>query len=308
MLEKHRCAEVIVEVPARNINRPFDYLIPSHLNQHIQVGSRVIVPFGPRKTQGYVLGIKEVTEGQKLKNIERVLDEIPPLTPEFIDLAKWMSQEYVCLLITALQAMLPAVLKSKTEKVAKTKGDSSEVEYIVTDRITKKWVAMLNPSLSLEELIHFRDEQLSPKAKKQKEILQFFIENYQAHSVQDVLAACETTRSTIQALIDRGCLSLEQVDTYRDPYQHREFEASEPLPLTMEQEQAYTQIIEAVEAEKSTTFLLHGVTGSGKTEVYLQSISYVLEQGKEAIVLVPEISLTPQMVERFKGRFGNQVA
>jgi len=298
-------AEVVVEVPARNIDRTFDYLIPHELQSLVKLGSRVIVPFGPRRIQGYVIGLKATGEVDKLKEIEKVLDQTPPLTPELIKLAHWMSQEYVCLLITALQAMLPAVLKSKTEKVA---HDSDGFQYIVSDKITRKKISMIKTSMTKEKLSRFVKEKVSPRAKKQKEVIQFFIENEGEHPLAEVLATCQTTRSTLQPLIDQGCMELYTIEEYRDPYKQKEFESTSALPLTSEQQHAFQMITHAVKNEESRTFLLHGVTGSGKTEIYLQSISFVLEQGKEAIVLVPEISLTPQMVERFKGRFGDQVA
>ena len=114
--------------------------------------------------------------------------------------------------------------------------------------------------------------------------------------------------STITALIKRGVLSERREEVYRDPYGHKTFTPTNPLPLTMEQEEAIKPVLKTIDQDQHETFLLYGVTGSGKTEIYLQSIQEVLKKGKEAIVLVPEIALTPQMVDRFKGRFGNDVA
>lgn len=116
------------------------------------------------------------------------------------------------------------------------------------------------------------------------------------------------TSSTLKGLLQKGLLGQKDVEIYRNPFGDREFERTEPLSLTEEQRKAIIPILNSIEDNRHETFLLYGVTGSGKTEVYLQSIQRVLEDGKEAIVLVPEISLTPQMVKRFKGRFGDQVA
>lgn len=311
--ERKQVAEVLVEVPAREINRPFDYLIPTHLQQVISQGSRVVVPFGPRKVQGYVLQLKDkqaTTEAatHKLKEIEHILDEFPPLTQELIELGKWMSLEYVCFLITALQALLPAVLKSKTKKIVHERKDGElETKYQVNDKVTKKSIAMVSPIGSAEELA---DEklQLSNRAKKQKEIIEYFQNDPQPIPLVELLEMCATTRSTVKQLEQSGILKIEQQEVGRDPYQDRKFVQTEPLPLTKEQQNAFEEIRSCVVQGEYKTFLLHGVTGSGKTEIYLQTIAYVMSKGKEAIVLVPEISLTPQMVERFKGRFGEQVA
>lgn len=301
-------AEVVVEVPAKNVDRRFDYLIPEQLNEQVQLGSRVIVPFGSRKIQGYVLLIKkESAQQQKLKEIEAVPDPFPPLTAELIHLGEWMSKEYVSLLITALQALLPSVLKGKVSKRVHQQNGQQEVEYIVSDQITYKKVAYVESLLAREELTATL-EKTSNRAKKQRQILQYLIDHPEEIAQQELLQACQTTRAALQPLIEKQIVRMIEREAFRDPYQHRTFEQTSPLPLTEEQNKVYQRIIDTVEQRQHDTFLLHGVTGSGKTEIYLQSISYVLEQGKEAIVLVPEISLTPQMVERFKGRFGNQVA
>jgi primosomal protein N' (replication factor Y) len=305
-------AEVIVEVPARQINRTFDYLIPAALSEHVQEGSRVIVSFGPRKIQGYVLRLKHAQtdsdDSRKLKHIESVLDDVAPLTKELIDLGHWMSEEYICLLITALQAMLPAVLRSKTVKVIQENKDGEvEVDYQVTDKVTKKKIAMVKPIQSVGELVAGL-EVLSLRATKQREIIQFLISHPESLPLKELLDYCGTTRASVKSLEEAGVLQVEQQEVNRDPYQDRDFKRTEPLLLTPEQEKAYQSITSTIDQGEYKTFLMHGVTGSGKTEVYLQTISYVLNEGKEAIVLVPEISLTPQMVERFKGRFGDLVA
>lgn len=314
---KEALAEVMVEVPARNIDRTFDYVIPTELESNVVIGSRVIVPFGPRKVQGYVLGIKWSDAGEpreqkhKLKSIEQVLDETPPLTPELIELAYWMSQEYTCLTIQALQAMLPAVLKSKTEKRVVAVQGQEQVIYEVKDRVSVKEVQALKLAVRGQELEDKLNE-LHPRAVKQREVIQFLVQASEQterfFTVQEVLQSCQTTRSTLKALEASGLISIELQELARDPYEHHSFSPTQPLALTSEQADALEKIKGSIDRCQFTPFLVHGVTGSGKTELYMQSISHVLEQGKEAIVLVPEISLTPQMVERFKGRFGNLVA
>lgn len=310
-MDNVQLAQVVVEIPARDVNQTFDYLIPDGLEEWVVPGSRVIVPFGPRKVQGFVLQTKNVSQrasAYELKTIESVLDETPPLTKELLELGRWMSEKYVCLLITALQAMLPSALRSRTYKSVRINKDGQkEVTYHVKDGVTTKKVAVVRPLLD-EDQLRMTVEQLPPQAKKQKEIVQFLCAKSESIPLNELVRRCRASRSTVKALEQKGIVEIVREEQKRNPYAGRTFQKTTPLPLTEEQHMAFQKMAEAIDREEHRTFLLHGVTGSGKTEIYLQAIARVLAQGKEAIVLVPEISLTPQMVERFKGRFGDQVA
>jgi len=339
-------AKVIVDVPASNTNQTFDYSIPERFHDILTVGMRVIVPFGPRKIMGFVVGLTSESSFDKLKDITDVLDLTPVLTTELLELGKWVAGQTLSLSITALQAMLPQVLKSKYKKELVRMTDDAlpvqleslfagrdfipfeefaassvsyyqlqklieagdiSVDYLVKSRITKKHVTMVKPAKSiylLEEAL----EDLSKKAKKQRELLIYFIENEKPIEQQELLNRIQTTTSTVKALVEKGLLETYQQEVLRNPYNDNEFVRTEPLPLTKEQSEAIEPINEAIKENKHEVFLIHGVTGSGKTEIYLQAIQNVLNKGQEAIVLVPEISLTPQMVTRFKGRFGSKVA
>ncbi len=347
-------AEVIVDVPARATDRPYDYLVPEEFVSEVQVGSRVQVPFGHRKLIGYVVRIKEQAETGKLKPISEVMDIHPPLTPELVKLGFMMADEYLCHTITALQSMVPSVLKGKYQKIVRYLGEQKEtaaslkdlvyepflaylkkakectweealkfgmtasmlrqlaesgqigLEERVGDRVTRQKVTFVRP-MHADELKEAIDL-LSGRAKRQKEVLQFFLSNPHEISMPCLLARLQVSRSTVQSLVDKKILAVEEREELRDPYRDRNFQKTEPLSLTTEQKKAIAPIIDSVRKRQADAFLLQGVTGSGKTEIYLQSIAEVLKQGQEAIVLVPEISLTPQMVHRFKGRFGEQVA
>lgn len=146
------------------------------------------------------------------------------------------------------------------------------------------------------------------KSKKQQDVLYYFVENYKSTPLKVITEELQITDAPIKALVKKGFISEKYVEVYRNPYDDDDFEQTKPFPLTEEQKQVITPILSSITNETYNPFLLYGVTGSGKTEVYLQSIAAVLKKGKEAIVLVPEIALTPQMVDRFKGRFGSQVA
>ncbi|MBC1497224.1 primosomal protein N' [Listeria welshimeri] len=334
-------AKVIVDVPAMQVDRPFDYFIPEDLEELIRPGMRVIVPFGNRKIQGFVTSLDETEENPKLKGIDGVMDLAPVLNEELMELGDWLAEDTLSFRVSAYQAMLPAALRAKYEKyflrlddeneeleqlfegyetldwkVAEARGllkqigkwvreGSVEVVYQVKNKITNKKVRVvscLKSPYQLTEII----EDMPKNAKAQSRVLAFF----QAFEGSEILVSelkkqAVTTDTTIKKLADLNILSIQEKIISRDPYQNHQFDKSESLQLLPDQQTACWKITAATEQE---TFLIHGVTGSGKTEIYLQTIEAKLKEGKEAIVLVPEISLTPQMVERFKSRFGSEVA
>ncbi|EAD7212558.1 primosomal protein N' [Listeria monocytogenes] len=334
-------AKVIVDVPAMQVDRPFDYYIPEDLEELIRPGMRVSVPFGNRKIQGFVIALGETEENPKLKGIDGVMDLAPVLNEELMELGDWLAEDTLSFRVSAYQAMLPAALRAKYEKyflrldeeneeleqlfegyetldwkVAEARGllkqigkwvreGSVEVVYQVKNKITSKKVRVVNCLKSPHQLAEIIED-MPKNAKAQSRILAFF----QAFEGNEITAVelkkqAETTDATIKKLVDLGLLSVQEKVVSRDPYENHQFEKSESLQLLPDQQTACEKIIAATDQE---TFLIHGVTGSGKTEIYLQTIEAKLKEGKEAIVLVPEISLTPQMVERFKSRFGSEVA
>ncbi|WP_342481743.1 primosomal protein N' [Paenibacillus sp. FSL L8-0340] len=362
-------AKVIVDVPVRSTDRPFDYLIPADLKLWIEVGSRVAVPFGHRTVQGFVVSLEsgETGSGPSLKPIQEVLDLLPPLSPELVELGDWMSQRYACRRISALQAMLPTALKGKAERLislgeaAEEAGspedelfplflDTDQEEQQITDfvrragEVSMKQLTRTFPDAAetvkfmlrrgvLSESQSIKDKMGKKKLKavdlaigvaaareslgsfparsaRQKEVLAFLIdmEPMLPMPMKDLLSVLQVTAGTVKSLEDKGFIEISEIEVYRDPYRGRDFKPSTPLPLTGEQESVYKRIIRTVDEQRHEVFLLHGVTGSGKTEIYLQCIQRVVDQGRQAVVLVPEIALTPQMVERFKGRFGSGVA
>ncbi|MGE7589655.1 primosomal protein N' [Peribacillus sp. NPDC101480] len=340
-------ASVIVDVPAKQTDREFDYRIPEKWSQVIKPGMRVIVPFGPRMVQGFVTGLKAKSDFAKLRNIKEPMDLEPILNDELLQLGDWLTKEAMCFKISALQAMLPAAMKAKYEKVIKVvedkkdqlppfiqnlfgKNDSIswkdviegenaslfqkemqngnlELVYNVKNRLNKKTVRVIKSLLSPEELKEMASA-MSSNAKKQQELLQYFIEHQEPIPLKELLELMNTSSGTVKSLVSKGALAEMDQEIYRDPYENRVFEKSTPFTLTAEQTTALKPIQEKIYHDEHDVFLLYGVTGSGKTEVYLQAIASVIEKGKEAIMLVPEISLTPQTVKRFKERFGEQVA
>lgn len=341
-------ASVIVDVPTKQTDKAFDYLIPGAWEGTIQPGMRVIVPFGPRNIQGFVTEVKSESEFKQLREIIEPMDLQPVINHELLELGDWLTEQTLCFKIFAFQVMLPAALKAKYEKKVKLSSSSTltdlpaqlrpffetremidwedalnnglgpslqreaakghlEVLYIVKEKVRKKQVRMIRPLASLEQM---KDEmeRLSTKAEKQKQVLNFFLSDFQPIPLKELTDKVNASAATVKALVEKKLLAEVEMEVYRDPYEHRTFERTSPLPLTSAQETAIKPILHAIETNQHEVFLLYGVTGSGKTEIYLQAIQEVIEKGQEAIVLVPEIALTPQMVHRFKGRFGDLVA
>ncbi|MFB1049623.1 primosomal protein N' [Paraliobacillus sp. JSM ZJ581] len=338
-------AKVVVDVPVAQTNRIFDYKIPTHMAKSVFPGMRVIVPFGPRKIMGYVLEVTDHSEVEKIKPIDDLMDITPILTSELLQLGKWLADYTLSFYISTFQAMLPQALKASYEKEIHRLSDTLphsletffcgrdyityqsfideggsyyslqqaiqageiEVIYHVHSKETTKKQTMIYSQvepLQLEEAI----ANLPKQAKKKRAILQFFQENREPIKKKQLYMKLNTTHATVKQLIDDGLLKEKKIEIYRDPYQNKEEERSRPLPLMNQQKQAMAPICEALDYSQHHVFLLQGVTGSGKTEVYLQAIQHAMKKNKEAIVLVPEISLTPQMVQRFKARFGAKVA
>jgi primosomal protein N' (replication factor Y) (superfamily II helicase) len=343
-----RIANVIVDVPTKQTDKSFDYLIPEKWMDVIQPGMRVVVPFGPRHIQGFVTGLKSESQFEQLREIIEPMDLEPVLNQELLELGDWLTDHTLCFKIFAYQVMLPAALKAKYEKKVvladgvepgqlppqlkdyfengkmldwtqalennivpllqrQATAGLLEVIYVVKDKVRKKQLKYVKPAVSREEIIN-ELERLPANAEKQKQVLRFFLEHYQPIELRQLTAQLHVSSSIVKAVVEKQLVAEFEMEIYRDPFEHRTFERTTPLPLTEAQTTAIKPILTSIESNEHEVYLLYGVTGSGKTEIYLQSIQEVIDNGKEAIVLVPEISLTPQMVNRFKGRFGDLVA
>ena len=261
-------AEVLVEIEKLDKTFTFTYLIPSNLN--IQIGIRVLVPFGRQKLEGFVVAIKdEIPSEYKLKEIIEVIDDNPILNNELLKLGKYLSKKTLCTLTSAYQTMLPSALKAKVN----TKINKKTVLYI-------KKIKEYTPVTEKEEIIL---NLLSNKDISLKE----------ANSISSYV---------VNKLIDKGIIEKYEKEVYR--LEEDIGKQDEEKKLTEEQK----MVISKINLNSFKPYLLHGVTGSGKTEVYMQLIKKVINKNKQALVLVPEISLTPQLVETFKKRFGNDIA
>jgi len=261
----------------------FDYSIPERYIDIVRTGMKVIVPFGKnRLVEGYIINLKDSTdiESTKLKSISEIRDFNGFINEKQIMLARWISEEYMCTLADSLKCIMPPEVNDKVAKGIELCITSDEVNKLIKD--------MENNS----------------KLKKQSQILET-IKSLKDGVLEKVLVKdYGFSKSSISTLAQKGIIKYTNIKVYRDPFSGRSFETCDKPVLTFEQRAVVDRILSGYHNRCSRNYLIHGVTGSGKTEVYMQLIEHVVNEGKKAIMLVPEISLTPQTIERFKGRFG----
>ncbi len=281
-----KVAKVIINNPSKAVDKCFDYLFDD-----AQIGSHVIVPFGKgnTKTDGVVIGFGETEESEKLKRIDTVLDTI--LTERDVTLLKWMHNRCVCTYYDCLKELLPPGAMSKN------KG------YIgYGDKLLKFARVCIEPEIYCEIL-----SELERKAPAQARVLDL-LNQLGEIPVVHLGELAMTTRTTISTLEKKGYISVFDKAVERNPFKEENIVRTQPLMPNDEQKKAIDFICEKVDSDKYAGILLRGITGSGKTEVYLQAVAHAVKNNKKAIILVPEISLTPQMSERFKSRLGERVA
>lgn len=282
--ETPKVARVIVEL---SLDREFDYAIPESMASDIKVGMEVLVPFSKSERRGHVLSLAQSSDyPKKLKSILCLHDTHPRIPDTLVSLGEWIAQYYCCSKEKAVRAMLPAVVRGG-------KIRDKHISYIsVTD------------AEKAQDFI-LKNQKRSPSKTK---ILEALLNEHETQAPA-LLKILGCTRAPLTDLIKKGLVNEEERLVSADPFKDIDILPAPPPTLTEEQTQALSKIQELMEPDSTKhTLLLHGVTGSGKTEVYLQAISKTLDKGRSAIVLVPEISLTPQTVERFRSRFGNMVS
>jgi primosomal protein N' (replication factor Y) len=267
----------------RAIHRELDYAVPEGLMERVGVGSRVRVPFRDKSALATVVAITEQSEAKGIRTIEAVVGEAPILSEQLLELGRWISAYYCCPIETVMRSLLPQVIRR------------AEIGW------KKQLFVQSGRKIANEEL-----EKLRRRAPRQAELLETILRLEAPTRASQLLRQTSLDNQTLRALEKRGLVELREEAVVRDPHADEQFIATSNLILNQEQTHALKEITQALDSpEKSRPILLHGVTGSGKTEIYLQAIRAALERECTAIVLVPEISLTPQTVERFKGRFAD---
>ena len=333
-------AKIIVDVPLMQTDQPYSYKVPEEFVDMLEVGMRVHVPFGKanRLIQGIVLGMEQESEmaDEDLKEIAEVLDFSPVLTEEQLWLAEELRKSVFSYKISILKAMLPGFLNSSYDKILypleglsqedkeRLFGSQESLAFSSLDlkkqaemmRLTRKGLLKLEyqaidqkkvktQSWIQVNLDKLEQLEISNRAKKKLELRDYLL----AHPESTPLAALleHYSREQVNFFVEQGALTILQKEVQRSATYFEGIESNQALELNPEQKQACEAVVGAI-GKKHPPFLLQGITGSGKTEVYLQIIKGALDMGKTAIVLVPEISLTPQMTERFIARFGDKVA
>lgn len=273
-------AEVIVDVRAEAVNRTFQYVIPAKFREQIQIGHRVLVPFGRRKLEGYVVRFSDTLEVEeyKLKGIIKLLDPEPLILPSLVELAYWMAKRYVGLFSEALQYMLPPASRYGKERVG---AKTAQLVTLMVENATIRKNAVAQQRVL--DILQTRRQMLAA----------------------ELIQLANTSYSTLHALEKQGIIELSETRVERKVAWDEL--ADPPVTLTLEQQSAVKLILDELHDNRRPV-LLHGVTGSGKTEVYLNVIAEVIKSGKQAIVLVPEIALTPQTLNRFATRFQSGVS
>lgn len=283
-------AEVILNNNAKALNKIFDYIVPAEMEDKARVGARVFVPFGRSKffEDGFIISLKDTSEFAN-KGIEKILDE-DYISEDNIKLAKLMARKYFCNLSECIKLMLPPGTGSK------------ELNNRVTDK-TGNFVYLAREIDEIQDLI---DDGVI-KSDKHIRVLNFLIENDGIY-VSELEVLADVSHSVLKTLEKNGHIEIISNVIRRNPFINKNIERDEPKILNEEQQICFNGILNDINENKYSCNLIYGVTGSGKTEIYLRLIERVIELGKTAIVLVPEISLTPQMVDRFLARFGECIA
>lgn len=271
-------ASVLVEIKAKSVDKAFDYKIPEFLTNTLKIGMRVLIPFGFQELEGYVLKMKETSELEtELKEIIAQVDEEVILNEELLEIGKYLKEKTLTSLSSAYSTMLPSALKAKKKT-----------------QISKKYESFLSLEIPLEEAY------ARCKKESQKQIIELFASGILI-SKKDAL---DISSSSTKTLLKNKIIKEEQEEKYR--YQIKELIHDPKKELNADQQKAWQCITKHLDSDK--TFLIRGVTGSGKTEIYMQIIEEVLKNQKQALVLVPEISLTPQFILNFARRFGENIA
>ena len=348
MNNKNSVAGVVVEKSAYSFDRVFDYTIPDDMQDSIQIGCRVLVPFGraSKQRQGVVVTLHN-NKNSKLKEINKLLDTTPVVTQEMLDTAKFMKEHYFCTYYDAVKAMLPAGINYKittlysavkTEETAPLNIYEQQIyDYLLKAKEPVKEDKILADlgfadksyidSLLLKGLLRKSEEAfrktgdamlkmvaimedadansvtLTPKQQSVFEVL----ETAGAVSVKEICYYTGVTQSVVDSIVKKGLAYYYEDEIFRTP-KANVTETVEPLVLTEEQNNAYKEIYSKIKEDKPSVSLLYGITGSGKTSVFLKLIEKVLQDDLGIIVMVPEISLTPQFMNIFSSRFGKQVA
>ncbi len=348
-----RFAQVALPLP---LDHPFTYSIPPTYADRAAIGMRALVPVQRRLETGYIVGLSDESEIEKVRDIAELPDETPALSPEIIKLCTWIAEYYCCSLGEVLPSAVPPGINQRTKKEyrlasalpdgryterqreviaalhARGPLDDAELKRMLGEEELASALAALERrgaltrasvatratvserteawAVLIEEAVLPIEEQvaLQRRAPKQAAIYFDLLRNDPEQAAAPLCTRHDATTAALKGLEEKGLIRREDREMYRTPLLHADAASREKLPLNEEQQAAFDAVARSLDTAEFKTFLMHGITGSGKTEVYLQVIERALALGKSAIVLVPEISLTPQTVGRFLARFQTDIA
>ena len=354
-MTEHICA-VAVDAATYAIDKLYSYRVPDELREQVQIGTRVLVPFGfgNKRAEGVVLAFRENTGGMKLKPVIEVLDDTPILTAQQLKLAAWMRERLYCTFFDCVHVMLPAGLwfkRNETYTLAsdadlaalrQRDGDAGRILSLfdqpgqtlavsdIRQRLGGKSVTRVLDALTGEGVLIYHSNTVQKSGDKTEKMLALDMEAGEAMarisrrsparldvvsvladggwmSQKELVYMTGVTDAALRDMMKKGMLRARQEERLRTP-DFSEVPPASPPVLSAQQQQAYDGLAALMDENAPRAALLFGVTGSGKTQVYLKLIAHALEQGKSAIVLVPEIGLTPQVMRQFAAQFGDTVA
>ncbi|MDF7626977.1 primosomal protein N' [Lactobacillaceae bacterium L1_55_11] len=347
-MNQDQFAQVIVDVPTQQTNQPYTYQIPADLKDLVVPGVRVEVPFGHRQVMGFVVGLSPDSDltSDQLKSVQACLDLTPVLDAELLELSKKLAKDIFAFRITVLLAMLPNALKTDYQRVLQPENGLSDelrqqyfgsedsrvfdwddytpkqagvLAQLLRDGLISQTVRVSNRGRVKTQLAYqlnddeeWLAEQLAKLRKnaRQQQHLLAFIQEYpgQVFTKKELMEMVDVSAATLRQGEKKGFLKAKQVEKLRRPGGQTPVQPSQPLALNPGQQTALDEVLAAYQQHQYQPFLLEGITGSGKTEVYLQAAQEVIAAGQTVLFLVPEIALTPQMLNRVRSRFGQQTA
>ncbi|MDO5398583.1 MAG: primosomal protein N' [bacterium] len=339
--------DVIVSNSSKAVDKAFSYAVPDEFKSEMEIGRRIVVPFarGNREIEGFCVGIHEDGETNGLKSVRYIADDKPVFGEKLLDVIEYMHERYLCSYCELINTVVPAgtAIKMKemlsvTESDSELSGVRREIadiiksagsmerhellshfdhdvssavrEMLKSNELSRKFVSgreVKEKKIKFVRALYTEDEDaIGARAHTQKKAYEFLC-SHDAMPLADMLKESGISRASVNELVKKGLAEVYDYSMERDPFINMNLNKTSAPKPTEEQRTAIEKITNSAD-NGGGAFLLHGVTGSGKTEVFLQSIDYILKLGKTALVLVPEISLTPQMVSRFVSRFDSRVA
>ena len=289
-MKMNKFAKIAIDVPLNKVNRKFDYAVPKKLQNCLSIGQAVLVPFGRRNVIGFITGFSRKTDVKKskIKKINSLVREDIFFNKKQLELYEWISDYYNTYLTKVIYTAIPTgVVKGRVDKKRK--------KYYRLSQSTNKTAKIIN--------------KIKDKAPKQAEVLKVLFNNPDTNfTIKELTEKADTYHGAVYSLRDKEYIEVFEGIKKRRPFLESSPEEKQRFAPTRAQAKAIKAVSTSLNNNSSDVFLLHGVTGSGKTEVYLQLVERLLKKDQGAIILVPEISLAPVMVRRFYSRFGDKIA